>query len=327
MIKGRQDQLEQLVSNHDNELTKQIQAGAGIMNSRISASESRLAEDIAGIKRQIFSKQQRPAVRPPAAIPHATATAARRSRDNNNDNPPSKTIPEAAFANCTPYIYYIRLDKIETVSDKNDFRLFKTDKISWAGTGSLLSDGRFVTARSVIEPWKFIERTELAALNAIAEKGGRITAYFTAISPAGHSFAFTGATFAIDRSADSFNPARKQTFAPPAANKNIAVMQTQQRGGLQFTLNPPPPGATLYARGYPSQPGLDPSAAITSGSGETTAAAQPNELIPATTDSFLQLGSGSPVFVAGQSGQPQATGILAVSPSDGQRLVIPIPAP
>ena len=329
IIKGRQDELERLVNRYDDALTQRMKANAGVMNSRIAQSESRISENIAGIRREIFSQRRATSVRPPAVIPSAPTT----NKQNNgnkeskesNDGRTVKAAAEPSFGSCIPYIYYIHLDRIETISAKNDFRIFKTDKMSWAGTGFLLRDGRFITSRSVIERWKFLEHLDLSALNAIAEKGGRITACFTATSAAGGSFSFTGNMFTVDRSADSFNPGRKQTVASSFADKDIAVMQTQQRGGLQFAARPPA-GTRIYAHGFPSQPGLNPAVSMLSGSGVTTSGSLRNGLIPVGSDDFLQLGSGSPVFSVTPLGEPEVVGVLTVSQADARRLIIPLPA-
>ena len=59
-----------------------------------------------------------------------------------------------SYESCFPYIYYIQLDKVERTNKKG-----KTEVINiinrWAGTGFLLSDGRFVTSRRIIERWYF----------------------------------------------------------------------------------------------------------------------------------------------------------------------------
>ena len=53
---------------------------------------------------------------------------------------------------------------------------------SWTGTG-MLEDGRFVTARHVVEPWYFLNSggkvdESMLMLNIIAHNGGKVVAHF-----------------------------------------------------------------------------------------------------------------------------------------------------
>lgn len=60
----------------------------------------------------------------------------------------------------------------------------------WSGTGFLLDNGTFVTARHVIEAWSFWMNgndidENLAQLNVIVNNGGQVKANFIAISSSG----------------------------------------------------------------------------------------------------------------------------------------------
>lgn len=78
---------------------------------------------------------------------------------------------------------------------------------SWSGTGFLLENGTFVTARHVIEAWNFWMNgnnidEELAQLNAIMNNGGKVKAHFVTISSSGKRINLTSDQFAINRTAD-----------------------------------------------------------------------------------------------------------------------------
>lgn len=81
------------------------------------------------------------------------------------------------------------------------------DSLGWTGTGFLLCDGRFVTARHCIEGWwyqDFSAQTSAAsAAREAATKGLKIKAYLIAVSSISNTqFQFTSDDFRIDRSKD-----------------------------------------------------------------------------------------------------------------------------
>lgn len=78
---------------------------------------------------------------------------------------------------------------------------------AWTGTGFLLNDGRFVTARHCVEGWLYsnpLEETDLAAAARAACSGrGKISATIRAYSTIGNnSFTFNVDEFEIDHSQD-----------------------------------------------------------------------------------------------------------------------------
>ncbi|MDR2498736.1 MAG: FHA domain-containing protein [Tannerellaceae bacterium] len=306
-VRRQQDELARLIHISDEALSKWLRNDMRDLRSRIAESENRLTNDLGLMRRSAPSPQsQRLRAAPsPRNIPPKPAAP----KTDVAEETAGKQAAPSPFAPCFPYIYYIRLDKIEMFGAKNEFSVFNTTKTSWAGTGFMLDDGRFVTARSLVERWKFREYKELSALNALTEKGGRVIAYFTATSPSGNSFTFTGSLFIVDKSTDAFDIAMKQSFASASPEKDIAYLQMKANGGLSFG-----PSAALdkdlrlEAYGFPSQIGLSPDDALASGG-----------------DGFLQVGSGSPVFALNNAGKPVAVGMLVVSHADGQRRVVPLP--
>jgi FHA domain len=108
--------------------------------------------------------------------------------------------------NLYPGVYYILTDKIVysngNESKEVDFRI--------SGTGFLLKDGRFVTARHVVRPWLFVgfsgddqgDKTEMI-LNIYANNGWKVTEYMTAYSPDGSKFSLTSEDFTMDNSQDT----------------------------------------------------------------------------------------------------------------------------
>ncbi|MDR2497782.1 MAG: FHA domain-containing protein [Tannerellaceae bacterium] len=324
-VKRRQYELARLINRSDENLAGVLRNNTRDIRLHITESENRLTSDIAAVHRNLQPKQGRP-MRTPSLVRNQPPRAATVASHKEQEKTEEQEKPTSVYAPCFPYIYYIRLDKIEMFGPKNEFGIFNTNKTSWAGVGFLLDDGRFVTARSLVERWKFREYKELSALNALTEKGGRVIAYFTATSPSGHSFTFTGNIFVADRSADIVDKSTKQSFAPALPDKDVAYLQLKPNGGLQFSSRSlPGKGIRLDSYGFPSQIGISPTDGLASGEGLTTAGSLVNGLIATEGDGFLQIGAGSPVFAVNNSGKPVVVGLLAVSSADGRRMVVPLP--
>ena len=85
-----------------------------------------------------------------------------------------------------------------------------TGKIGWTGTGFMLSNNSFVTARHVIQGWRFINPQRLApgekgmlVANMVEALGGKLDVQFQAISPdQQRSFSFTATDTKFDDAED-----------------------------------------------------------------------------------------------------------------------------
>jgi pSer/pThr/pTyr-binding forkhead associated (FHA) protein len=102
-------------------------------------------------------------------------------------------------------IYFIRVRSFKTVSAEG--RNIELD-VRWEGTGFLLDDGRFVTARHVVQPWRFLNKAETDAdmqqlyANAVETTGGTLEVQYEAISPNGKKFRFGYQDIVADYSRD-----------------------------------------------------------------------------------------------------------------------------
>lgn len=113
-----------------------------------------------------------------------------------------KNLPFAELSACNNAVYYIKMKEIAIYSDNQEVARFNTERMV-GGTGFLLSDGRFVTAHRVVEPWFYKEfNSEIGKdrkgntwtyrdVQYCAIHGLRVTATFTAYSPAGTNFEFS----------------------------------------------------------------------------------------------------------------------------------------
>ena len=109
----------------------------------------------------------------------------------------------ADIKDCYNSVYYVKMDDV-SVYDKDNKELvkFTTDYLI-GGTGFLLENGRFITARRVIEPWFYYSSTKslgkdrrgvtwtFADIQAAQSRDGfKIVANYTAYAPNGMNFKF-----------------------------------------------------------------------------------------------------------------------------------------
>ena len=127
--------------------------------------------------------------------------------------------------NLFPSVYFITVEKIRasyegTTEEITDYR--------WTGTGFLLDDGKFITARHVTEGWFFLQQDDTygVALNKIASNGGEIIAYFTAYSPDGTRLEFNSSQFTVNRSND-----RLIEGTDPSNGRAILITDAMSDGG------------------------------------------------------------------------------------------------
>lgn len=106
-------------------------------------------------------------------------------------------------------VYYLQTIKVVYVVDGQEHQIMNGQKpYGWSGTGFLLNDGKFVTARHCIEGWLYIDPTGEDMAAAVARAAAtnpniKIKAYFLAISTmANNKFTFTSDDFRINHSLD-----------------------------------------------------------------------------------------------------------------------------
>ena len=111
---------------------------------------------------------------------------------------------DAIFSNiedCYSAVYYIKMDNVQLYDPSGTLR-FQFDMTGFVGgTGFMLDDGTFVTARRVVEPWYYYYSSSigrdsngynwtLGDLQFLSYFGWKVDANFTAYSPAKTSFKF-----------------------------------------------------------------------------------------------------------------------------------------
>jgi len=237
-----------------------------------------------------------------------------------------------ADAQQTSSIYYIRLDDIYIELDGKQYH-YPEDEY-WSGTGFLLDDGRFITARHVVDAWAFIDNVEtsLAALtlNYIATKGGSVVAHFTAYS-SGHQFSFTSEQFKWDNSGDEevFDENYNKYMVAKPDYRDWAVFRTNLTGNLKANSQLSTSlktGTKLQVLGFPFGLGANSSREIKPIYGSAIVACDglDKNLILTTDSNFEHGNSGGPVMCTDANGNTVVVGIVSAGAGRNIGFVVPI---
>lgn len=241
------------------------------------------------------------------------------------------TTSNKSIADCEPHVYFVYIKKIVVTYNGET----KTLEDVGTGTGFLLSDGRFITARHVVEPWAYPsgpDDTNNLICNAIVNNGGKVVCYLDAYSPAGKVLHLVSTNAKINRSTDettNYDGATLRLAAHDATD--YAYFQTNERGGLNFnaTLSKQLSVQTrLTILGYPMALGAHSPGDIHPIYSEATVAREGLEqgYILTTATTFEHGNSGSPVFATNTDDELIVVGIVSAGAGRSTGLVVPISA-
>ena len=193
----------------------------------------------------------------------------------------------------------------------------------WSGTGFLLNDGRFVTARHVIEPWYYFKDKDdpMMVLNTYTNNGGKVIANMVAVSATGKKIKFQNHDFTVDRSKDqpyTVNIADDEFVIKRGKLGNgtdWAVFNTNKQGVLESNAslsNSLKRGTELHALGFPFGLSLQNSAQLNPvySKSEVGQNGLVNNSITITGRSFDIGNSGGPTFVI-EDGKLLVVGIIS----------------
>lgn len=251
------------------------------------------------------------------------------------------SIDNAAIERCLPNIFYIETVKfVITFPDGSisELACSESDVPSWCGTGFLLSDGRFVTARHVAEAWYFWKdgsgtNEKLAMLNMIANNGGKVVCHFTAISSSGKQLSFTSDQFSCNRSGDYSGTAEdgNRITLAPLDKHDYAYFRAGSSDGLPFDSSKSSNlerGMRLTVLGFPLGLGANSATDINPiyGSGIVAAPGLQHGVILTTDTNYEQGNSGGPVFYTNAEGKLIVIGIVSAGAGRSTGFVVPISA-
>lgn len=206
----------------------------------------------------------------------------------------------------------------------------------WTGTGFLTNEGKFVTARHVVEPWYFPTAENELLFNAIIAVGGNAEADIIAVSPEGVKLEFSSDDFKVNRTDDveeTIELAPGETLPLNHALESVhdwSWVDASRNGELvmdRSLSSQIPQASELFLFGYPlnegvSVNGLTPLFARTSAA---LTGLNPEGFIITTTLSFDHGNSGGPVFYT-ENGQHKVVGIVSGSKGAAMGRFVPVAA-
>ena len=260
-----------------------------------------------------------------------TAVSAPKTEVTGETKVSSSKTSNKSIAACEPSVYFVLIRKIVIKFEGES----KTYENVGMGSGFLLNDGRFITARHVVEPWMFPadERDEFNILcNAVAHNGGEVVSYIEAYSPEGKKFTFTSKQVRVNRSSDNSKTIDGITLKmAPLGPTDYAIFNTSQTDGLAFhnqLSNKLEMRDKLTILGYPMGLGANSPTNIHPIYSEAAVACNGLEhgLILTTATSFEQGNSGGPVFATTTDGELIVVGLVSAGAGRSTGFVVPISA-
>lgn len=253
-----------------------------------------------------------------------------------------QSIDNSALKTCDANVFFIKALGFDVKTPDGESYRIKCGSgekqiPGWSGTGFLLSDGRFVTARHVVEAWRYLSKDNsvddnMFMLNAIESNGGSVTAYFGAVSSSGVKFVFKSSQCHINSQNDeefhAENGMRLVLASPDGMD--CATVHTDRKGGLPFDPQISTQlerGTKLTVLGFPL--GLGASAGGVSpiyGSAIVASEGLQNGGILTTDTNFEKGNSGGPVFLQGKDGQLTVIGVVSAIAGRSTGFIVPIAA-
>ena len=306
---------------------KQDVATAALHQSQIDAANEQLQAAIAASEQQ--QEQIKKMQKDYANLQKKLKDIDSPSATNANKRVSSSNTTNKTIAACEPSVYFVLMRKIVLTYEGQT----KTFENVGAGTGFLLNDGRFITARHVVEPWMYPtnENDEVNLLcNAIAHNGGKVVCHLEAYSPTGKKLTFQSTNARINRSSDNSQVIDGVRFVTASLDaSDYAYFRTNETGGLSYDnalSRRLPVQAKLTVLGYPMGIGANSPTDIHPIYSEAVVAREglQNGLILTTATTFEHGNSGGPVFATTTDGELIVVGIVSAGAGRSTGFVVPI---
>ncbi len=236
-----------------------------------------------------------------------------------------------------PDVYFIKTVSIEVTmpdGEKGVLDCRDKDVPSWGGTGFLLDDGTFVTARHVAEAWYYWmdgsgTNDDLLELNFVANNGGKVKATFIAVSSSGHRFTVSSDMFHVTRKGDHTEHEDDMTISLAQPDENdYAYAATSHKGTLKAsgTLSRSlARGTKMTILGFPLGLGANSLTDVTPiyGSAIVSVDGLQQGVILTTDTNYEHGNSGGPALVE-QDGQLMVVGIVSAMAGRNVGFIVPI---
>ena len=245
---------------------------------------------------------------------------------------PEKEQPKdinAQLADCMAEVYHIKPIKM-SFTFRGETETVDLEGIRWSGTGFCTSDGRFITARHVVEPWLTGDSEDMFWFNIVASSGGTVRVTYEAISPS-HSFQFSLDDCHRNTSGDSvvsrrtLYGAKYQDVIPSGTTYDYAWLNRENESTMAVDTTKAQSvhmGEKLYILGYPYGLKGDQDKPLFSHAEAATSGLTDGVIV--TTDTGFEHGnSGGPVMCE-VDGVLKVVGIVTAGIGNSTGIVIPI---
>lgn len=248
-------------------------------------------------------------------------------------------VDNTAINACLPNVFFIYPTSIDVTlpnGESGTLDCSEKDVPSWTGTGFLLENGTFVTARHVIEAWNYWMNgndinEDLAQLNAIMNNGGKVRAHFVAISSSGKRINLTSDQFTVNRSADQVRHVEDgmKMSMGGSGNTDFAYARVGQSGGLKFNKAASTSlerGTKLTVLGFPLGLGANSPSSIKPISSTATVGVDGLDrgVILTSETNFEQGCSGGPALMMDENGNYTVIGIISAIAGRNTGFIVPI---
>jgi hypothetical protein len=263
------------------------------------------------------------------------------SKQQRNIAVATGNIDNAALTQCLPNVFFVYVTSIDVTlpnGESGTLDCSNSDAPSWCGTGFLLENGTFVTARHVIEAWSYWNNgndvdEDLAQLNCIMNNGGKVRANFVAISSSGKRINLSSSQFSCNRSGDQVRTIEDgiKMSMGGSGNNDIAYASTNISGGLKFNKaasNQLERGTKLTILGFPLGLGANSATSIKPISSTATVGVDGLDrgVILTSETNFEHGCSGGPALVMDDSGNYCVIGIVSAIAGRNTGFIVPISA-
>lgn len=243
----------------------------------------------------------------------------------------SSKVTGKSIDKCAPAVYFIYVNEVYVQLPDGDS---KTIDYDYVGTGFLLNDGRFVTARHIIEPWSYIDSdndTTEVILNLIENNGGIVRSHLHVYSPDGTEMDFWSNQFVVNKASDKIKTNEGTKMRLGSWKNDWAYVRTDKSGGLPFD-NAMSQNLKVQTKltvlGYPLALGANSRNNIEPIYGSAVVAKNGlDEGMILVTEATIEHGSsGCPIFCSTQDGGLAVVGIASAIGGRSTGFIVPISA-
>jgi pSer/pThr/pTyr-binding forkhead associated (FHA) protein len=231
------------------------------------------------------------------------------------------------------FVYFVEVAYIDINTPNGETARISGQDVGWSGTGFLLNDGTFVTARHVARNWDFWinggkEQPTMKQLKQYDQAGAKVVAHFIGASSTGDVIEFSSESFRYTTKGDrdlgglylATAGANDWAYIPSMKSSSFGGLKYDAAKSLQLTKN-----TKLTIIGFPFGYGVGFARVEPPVSSATVAMDNLKDGAILTTDSGSETGnSGGPVFYMDGSGKLVVIGLVSGGRGNNTGLVTPI---